>query len=419
MQTLLPQLWFRGYSAGRLPAVCGRYLAGVILSVLVSVSAPAMAASELLSPADKAFALQLEQELIWPIAKDTPGAAVVVVVDGKVVLERTYGVREQGKGEPITNQTLFRVASLSKTFASAAAAILVHEAPITWQTPVHEYLRELNFKRADYGEQINIRHLLSQTSGLMPHAYTNLVEDRMSYPQIVRRLDRVDFVCEPGECYGYQNVVFSLVGDVVAAHSGQEYPAFVTDRIFTPLGMTRASFGRQAFISDSNHALPHVRSGGGWRTTRTTNHYYKVPPAAGVNASISDMKAWLLAQMGQHPVVLSSTMLDEMHTRVIPTTRSQAHYRYRRGLSNTGYGLGWRVFDYGDETNVVHHGGYVRGMRSEMVFDRSRQTGLVFLTNSEPGVINDLVFDFIDLYQARRPAIEPSPAKTVAIAAGG
>ena len=79
-------------------------------------------------------------------------------------------------------------------------------------------------------------------------------------------------------------------------------------------------------------------------------------------------------------------------------------------MSNTGYGLGWRVFDYDGETGNVHHGGYVRGMRSEMVFNRKLQTGMVFLTNSEPGVINHLVFDFLDLARAYRFAAHPASA---------
>jgi beta-lactamase class C len=161
--------------------------------------------------------------------------------------------------------------------------------------------------------------------------------------------------------------------------------------------MSRASFGRDAFITDNNHASPHVRGrdGESWASTGTTAHYYKVPPAAGVNASIEDMTHWLLAQLGENPVVLSPAMLDMMQSKVIKTTRHQAHYRRRRGLSNTGYGLA------GDLGNV-HHGGYVRGMRSEMVFNRKHQTGLVFLTNSEPGVINDMVFEFLDLYRDYR-----------------
>ena len=369
-----------------------------LLPLQLQADEPALA----MSP--QAFAEHLEQTLILPVVNNTPGSAVAVVVEGEVILQKSYGVRRRGEPGEINTQTLFRLASLSKTFASAAAAIMINEAPITWQTPVQKSLHDLNFKRSDYGARINLQHLLSQSSGLIPHAYTNMIEDHASYEQIIKRLDKVDFVCAPGTCYGYQNVAFSLVGDVVEANVGTDYPTYVTNRIFSPLGMSRASFGRDAFITDNNHASPHVRArdGESWASTGTTAHYYKVPPAAGVNASIEDMTHWLLAQLGDNPVVLSPAMLDMMQSKVIKTTRHQAHYSRRRGLSNTGYGLGWRVFDYAGDLGNVHHGGYVRGMRSEMVFNRKHQTGLVFLTNSEPGVINDMVFEFLDLYRDYR-----------------
>jgi beta-lactamase class C len=351
------------------------------------------------------FVAALEAEVLQPIIDSVPGSAVVVVVNGEVVLQKTWGVREAGERLPITPYTVFRIASISKTFASAAASILIEESPLSWQSPVVNSVKHLQFKRGDYGRQINLEHLMSQTTGLMPHAYTNLVEDNMPYERILKRLNRVEFVCEPGDCYGYQNVVFSLVGDVVEAETGIAYPNYVQEKIFKPLNMHRASFGRDAFLTDGNHAKPHIWTGRDWRPTRTTHHYYRIPPAAGVNASIDDMRAWLLAQLGQTPMVLNEKMLNELQRGVVSTTRQQAHYRWRRGIQNVGYGLGWRVFDYKDNQGFVQHGGYVRGMRSEMVFNRQLQTGLVFLTNSEPRNLGEVVFDFLDLherYQATR-----------------
>ena len=376
-----------------------RPVTAVVLALLFGCLPQTLLAESAVTPGAQ-FAQQVEQKLLASIIKQAPGAAVVIVVDGKVILEKTWGVRRAGEPDPVTPYTLFRIASLSKTFASAAASILVEETPVSWQTPVIDSIESLTFKRMDYGNKINLSHLMSQTSGLMPHAYTNLVEDNMSYKRILGRLHKVDFVCEPGKCYGYQNVVFSLVGDVVAANTGMDYTAFVENKIFTPLKMIRASFGRDSFINDSDHAEPHIWTGSHWRPTRTTDHYYRIPPAAGVNASIDDMRAWLLAQLGHEPAVLSESMLDKMQTGVIRTTRHQAHYRWRRGISNVRYGLGWRLFDYAGDTGFVQHGGYVRGMRSEMVFNRKLQTGMVFLTNSEPGRLGDLVFDFLDLYQS-------------------
>ena len=330
---------------------------------------------------------------------ETPGGALIIVDHGEVVLLRVYGVRSQEDQLPITESTLFRIASISKTFASAAAAMLVQDKLVQWQTPLLKNLDYLKFKRQDYGAEINLYHLMSQSTGLMPHAYTNLIEDNLSFERIVNRLDKVEFICAPGECYGYQNVVFSLVGDLVRAMTAVDYETFIANKLFKPLAMSRASFGMDAFISDENHARPHIWTGINWAPVRTTQHYYRVAPAAGVNASIGDMRPWLLAHLGHKPNVFREEMLKQMHTGAIRTTRQQAHYGDRKQLGSVYYGLGWRVFEYAGQRGYVHHGGHVRGMRSEMVFNRDLQVGMVFLTNSEPSGVGDLIFDFIDSYR--------------------
>ncbi len=349
------------------------------------------------------FAARFEQDYVLPLIKDAPGAALVIVENGRIVRQQTYGVRQVNSAEPVTPETLFRIASLSKTFASAAASLLVEDTPLTWHTPLKPNLGDVRFKQADYGSRINLYHLMSQSTGLMPHAYTNLIEENMSFRRIVDRLDRVDFVCAPGKCYGYQNVVFSLVGDVVESTTSMPYQDYVSNRIFQPLNMSRASFGYREFVDDANHARPHVWNGKRWVSVKPTAHYYKVPPAAGVNASISDLAAWLLAQLGQKPDVLPESMLAEMHQGVIKTSRYQAHYPKRKALGDVYYGLGWRVFDYGSQSGFVHHGGYVKGMCSSMVFHRETQTGMVLLTNSETRGINRLVLDFAELHDKTYP----------------
>ena len=344
------------------------------------------------------LAVRFEKDHVLPLVEQAPGDALVVVENGKVVLERTYGVRQWGEVSPVTEETLFRIASLSKTFASAAASLLVEDTSLTWHTPLKASLVEIHFKNDRYGSMINLEHLMSQSTGLMPHAYTNLIEENMSYQRILSRLDRVDFVCQPGQCYGYQNVVFSLVGDLVQQETAMNYPDYVSQRLFEPLEMKRASFGLDAFVTDGDHAEPHVWNGRDWSRVRTTRHYYKVPPAAGVNASLSDMKMWLLAQLGEKPDVLPVEMLEHMHQGQIKTSRYQAHYPRRKPLGEIYYGLGWRRFDYGEQQGYIHHGGYVKGMCSTMVFHPGSGTGMVFMTNGEPRGINELVLDFAELH---------------------
>jgi beta-lactamase class C len=357
------------------------------------------------------FAAKFETDYVLPLVEQSPGGALVIVENGKVVLQQVYGVRNQRESELVTAETLFRIASLSKTFASAAASILVEESALTWQTPLKPNLTHVNFKESGYGSQINLKHLMSQSSGLMPHAYTNLIEENMSYRRIIDRLDRVDFVCAPGKCYGYQNVVFSLIADLVESETEFGYPEFVDENLFKPLAMSRASFGHKSFVNDPNHARPHVWTGTRWRPVKPTSHYYKVAPAAGVNASIGDMREWLLAQLGNNPEVLPSDMLDEMHQGIIRTSRHQAHYPYRKALGKVYYGLGWRVFDFGGAKGFVHHGGYIKGMCSTMVFHRESGTGMVLLTNSESRGMNDLVLDFAAAHADRLKKIPLRLAK--------
>jgi beta-lactamase class C len=353
------------------------------------------------------FADRFEKQFVQPLVDETPGSALIIVHQGEVVLQKVYGVRSEKDPSPITDETLFRIASLSKTFASAAASLLVEADLVQWHTPLTDNLQDLKFKRSDYGEEISLHHLMSQSTGLMPHAFTNLIEDNMSFRRIINRLDKVDFICEPGECYGYQNVVFSLVGDLILAKTEMDYETYVAKHLFDPLKMSRASFGLAAFVNDNNHAEPHIWTGTKWAPVRSTHHYYRVAPAAGVNASISDMRQWLMAQLGHEPQVFEDEILDLMHRGAIKTTRQQAHYRKRKKLGDTYYGLGWRVFDYAGQSGFVHHGGYVRGMRSEMVFNRTLQTGMVFLTNSEPSSVNDLIFDFVEMHHNSMSEVTP------------
>jgi len=357
------------------------------------------------------FAAKFESDYVLPLIKKSPGGALVIVENGKVVLQQVYGVRKEGESKLVTAETLFRIASLSKTFASAAASILVKETPLTWQEPLRPNLAHVKFKESSYGGQISLRHLMSQSTGLMPHAYTNLIEENMSYRRIIDRLDRVDFVCAPGNCYGYQNVVFSLIADLVESETEFGYPEFVDANLFKPLAMSRASFGHKSFVNDPNHARPHVWTGTRWRSVKPTSHYYKVAPAAGINASISDMREWLLAQLGNNPEVLPVDMLNEMQRGVIRTSRREAHYPYRKALGDVYYGLGWRVFDYGGAKGFVHHGGYVKGMCSTMVFHRESGIGMVLLTNSEARGMNDLVLNFAATHAARLSKIPLRLAK--------
>ncbi len=359
------------------------------------------------------FVTAFERYIAEVVAPEVPGAAIAVVADGRVQLIKGYGVRQAGTGEPVTTDTVFRLASVSKTFAGTAAALLVQQEQLRWDTPVRDILDYVSFHDDSYTGQITLEDLLAHTTGLIPQAYTNLIEDNVPYRDVVERLRNVEFSCPPKRCFGYQNVVFSLAGDMIEARSGKSYETFVTEQLFRPLDMNSASFGLDALQASGNYAVPHVRRKGQWQSTNIRQNYYNIPPAAGVNASINDMAKWLLANMGQRPDLLPATSLDALQAKRVPTRVARSHYGQPNELVKTWYGLGWRVFDAGERQHFVHHGGWVQGFRAEMVFNRELGIGMVFLTNAETRLARDVIFAFVGAYEAEQRQLEALPTRMI------
>ena len=327
-------------------------------------------------------------------AEDLPGAAAVLIIDGNVRPLMLFGFQSMADIRPITKSTIFQLASLSKSFAATAIALAVNDGRLQWGAPLASLLPELNWSDARRGKKLKLFHLANQSSGLMPHAYTNLVEDVVSYNNMLNRLQQVSFVCDPGACYSYQNVAFSLLGDVLTQATGIPYAQFVEQRLFAPLNMQAASVGRATDRIDQL-ASAHVLRDDRWAVVPRNQRYYKVAPAAGVNASIADMQQWLLAHLGLIDGVPHAP-IAELQSRYIANEPADNHYPNDDRISKAGYGLGWRVFAFSGVDGFTHHGGYVRGMRSEMIFHRGSKSGLVFLTNSEPAALNRLSLAFAE-----------------------
>ncbi len=255
------------------------------------------------------------------------GLATAVVVDGKVVFEGTVGYANASTHQPVTPDTVFRLASLSKAFATAITAMLVRDGRLSWDAHLVNILPFFKLKKVPDTQQATVADILGQRLGLPRNTYDNMLEDDIPYEELVRKLDEVDMTCSVGQCYGYQNVAFSLIGDVVYAMSGDFFYRLVDKRIFLPLGMRTASYGREALESSKSWARPHRHTRRGWVPFEPNEIYYRVAPAAGVNASLHDMEHWLIAQMGGRPDVLSPAMLADLAYPGCTDTRRTALHR--------------------------------------------------------------------------------------------
>ncbi|WP_350015975.1 serine hydrolase domain-containing protein [Rhodanobacter sp. IGA1.0] len=348
------------------------------------------------------------------------GLATAVVIDGKVVYEGTIGYTDATTKDPITPHTVFRLASLSKAFATAITGLLVDDGKLGWDTKLLDVLPYFKLKDMQAAAQATVGDILGQRLGLPRNTYDNMLEGDTSYEELVRKLDEVDMVCGVGQCYGYQNVAFSMIGDVVLARTGDFFYHQVDKRIFYPLGMTTASYGRAALESSKSWARPHRGSSRGWIPFDPNETYYRVAPAAGVNASIRDMEKWLIAQMGGRPDVLPPSLLDVLHAPGVSTPSELHATPWRRArLADAHYALGWRVYEYGGET-LIYHAGAVAGYRTMIGFFPKYRAGVVTLWNSTgptpsglmPMVLDDLLgLPHVDWAEIEGPAKAAAPTK--------
>ena len=328
---------------------------------------------------------------------DVPGAAVAIVKDNQIIYIKAFGVREVGLPEKVDIHTAFRLASVSKGFASVLTGILVKDGILNWDERVIKYLPRFSLKSSKKTNKLKIKHLLSHTTGLPAHTYTNLLDDDVPLGDIYQKLKEVSVIAPVGKIYSYQNVVYSLISDVIKTATGKNYEQLVTERIFQPLGMYDASMGKEAFTVFNNCAQPHIQQGFGWASTEVKPGYYNVLPAAGINASILDMARWLRAMMGGAPETIAPEVIQQVTSPIVKTPKEKYKHRWRDHLQDAHYGLGWRIYNYAG-TTIVYHGGWVQGFRAEMGFIPAQKVGIVVLLNCESIVANLFLPSFFDLY---------------------
>lgn len=324
-----------------------------------------------------------------------PGMAVAIVQGGRILSARGYGVTDVNNPQMVDAHTVFRLASLSKAFAGTMAGLLVNDGTLRWDSKVTDYVPGFQLNSPEATDRLTVADLLSHRVGLPYNAYDRDIEANAEYYTLTHKLAATSLKCQPGECYAYQNVAFSLIGDVVYAASGSFYEQSVERRLFKPLGMDDASLGLAGIQASSRWARPHVRSRNGWVSLNPKPTYYRLAPAAGVNASASDMAQWLLAHTGHRPDVLPAPLLATLHSTLVNTPGEMRSGWRRERLHSAGYALGWRNFDYAGH-EVVFHAGAVQGYRGLVALVPERDLGIAIMWNGESSLPSGLLPTVLD-----------------------
>jgi beta-lactamase class C len=369
--------------------------------VQVASAAPVISPTGLVPnpmPVAGGFDVRVFEDIAQQLVVDQriPGMAMAIVQNGRIVSLRGYGITDTRAAEPVDTHTVFRLASLSKAFAGTMTGLLVNDGQLRWDSRVTDFLPDFHLRDAYATQRLTVADLLSHRVGLVHNTYDRDLEGNGDYRSLTQKLAYAPASCLPGDCYGYQNIAFSLIGDVVFAATGSFYSQEVERRIFKPLGMNDASYGLEGIEASPRWAKPHVRGRGGWVSLTPKPNYYQVAPAAGVNASIADMAQWLIAQGGHRPDVLPAPLLATLHAPLVSTPGEVRGSSWRRArLSAASYAIGWRVYDYSGH-QLVFHGGAVQGYRGLVALLPERDLGVAILWNSESSLPSGLLPTIID-----------------------
>lgn len=335
-----------------------------------------------------------------------PGAAIVIIKDSSIVSMKGYGLRQIGTSDSVDVHSVFRIASLSKGFGAMLTGILVEKGVLCWDDSVTHYLPDFQMHTEEATKNMTIRNLLSHTTGLPRHAYTDCLEDGSEFDKIVFELRDVPLIGKVGQFYSYQNVAYSIIASIIEKATGKSFEQVLQEELFSPLMIDDGSYSFMDMVQTENRANPHVKvARKRWAKTRIQDKYYNAIPAGGINASIADMSQYLLALMGNRPGVISQETLDDMFT---PQVRTYVRYKYFakwKYARKPYYGLGWRLLR-NKQDEIVYHGGYINGYKAEIAYNRTTKTGICALFNSANQLSYQCIPDFFEMYDLYRDSID-------------
>jgi beta-lactamase class C len=335
---------------------------------------------------------------------NSPGAAIAIVKDSTVVYMKGLGVKTAGTKDSIDIHTVFRLASVSKCFASFLTGTLVEDKALHWDDKIVSYVPDFALKSPDQTKQINITHVLSHTTGLPYHTYTNLVEEGLDLKTLLGKLKEVNLSSAPGEEYSYQNVAYSVISEVIHHATGLTYEEKMKENVFAPLHMNDASIDYKTLMANKNVARPHRIAKRKWTPTRINDTYYNVAPAGGVNASISDMSEWMKALLGHREDVIKKETLQHLYSPAVVARSKNRNYAKMEKGSKSYYGLGWRILHYPADT-LIYHGGYVTGFRSEVALNPAKDIAICILANAPGELVDTAIPIFFRIFRDHQSEI--------------
>ncbi|EHB66061.1 MULTISPECIES: serine hydrolase domain-containing protein [Paenibacillus] len=326
-----------------------------------------------------------------------PGASIVIVKDGEIIHAQGYG--HDSEGSPITEHSLMRIGSVSKTFTAFAILQLVDEGAIQLDDPVIRHLPKLTMDDNRFG-QVTIRHLLSHTSGI-PNP--TIVPKADTLEQGVSRLHSWKLQSNPGERHFYSNANYWILAWLVENVSGMEFAAYLDTKVFSPLGMDDSLSPVNSRVAIPGLPRGHVTAYG--TAIPISEMEIMFSGAGGIVTTAADMGKWLSMHTddGVSPSgvrLLSSSLLEESYS---PQPGSEH------------YGLGWSLSSSGVAPQRIQHSGALSSYQAQQSIVLSSGYAIAVILNSFTTTFEhayEMSSGIIQLTEGQAPAIK-APVPTI------
>jgi CubicO group peptidase (beta-lactamase class C family) len=340
-----------------------------------------------------------------------PGLVYGIVRDGSLVHAAGLGERSLGGAVPDAD-TVFRIASMSKSFTAAAILLLRDEGRLALDDLASRYVPEM----AGWEFGPSIRNLLTMTAGFPTDDPWGDRQQGLPLDEFGAFLaEGVSFVRAPGIEFEYSNLGYAILGRIISTVSGQPYKDFIGERLMLPLGMNRSGYEAASVTSAEGLALGYRRGPAGWEEV-PIEPYGAFAPMGGVFTTISDLARWVAGLLDcrdgdGHP--LSAASRREMQLPQVPTLWDRPAAFPDDGHV-TCYGFGLSIDDDPVLGRVIGHGGGYPGFGSYMRWHPATGTGVIAFGNSTYARMQSLTARLLGTIVRERPAIAPWPATVAA-----
>lgn len=322
---------------------------------------------------------------------EVPGLAVAVVKGAEVIYARGFGLRDVGRGLPVTPHTIFGIGSCSKAFTATATGILVDEGKLDWDKPVRTYLPDFTLADDVASEHVTTRDLLSHRTGLPRHDHV-WIRSPYNRQEMYDGLRHLELSRDIRQVYQYNNLMVMTAGYLVGSIAGMPWESFVRQRILEPLGMAETNFSTDDSQKSADFSCSYTMVGG--RVLEFP--FYNADalgPAGSINSSALDMARWVALNLNKGLTagtpgrrLISERRLAQIHSPQVVVPEELKHPE----LFYPTYGMGWRINAYRGHP-FVSHGGAIMGYSAMVAMLPRDDIGLVLLNNLEDAPLNSIL----------------------------